>query len=280
MLQIKENEILANHSTFKIGGAARYFAVAKNKEEILEVVNFAKGKKLPFFVFGGGSNILFRDEGFDGVAIKLSVVSYQLSDNKIIIGAGTPLAQVIMKSVENGLTGLEWGIGIPGTIGGCVAGNCGAYGHDISESVKKVKTLGREYLRNKCNFSYRESRFKGNDKKEIILKIELKLNKGDKEKSKTEIKNIIENRKGKIPPYPSIGSIFKNPKPLVARKLIEECGLAGMIIGNAKISDLHPNFIVNIGSAKSEDVFALIKICKEKVKEKFKIDLEEEIVVV
>ena len=285
MIEIKENESLANHSTFRIGGLARYFAVAKSKEEILEVVEFAKNKGLSFVAFGGGSNILFCDEGFNGVAVKISNIKSQISNLNVIVGAGVPLAKLIMDSVENGLTGLEWGIGIPGTIGGCVVGNCGAYGHDISESVESVSVLDekggiKKYSKTECGFAYRESVFKGNDKKEIILEIELKLDSGDKEKSKKEIKDTLENRKGKIPLYPSVGSIFKNPKPLVARKLIEECGLAGMMIGDAKISDLHPNFIVNIGSAKSVDVLALIKLCKEKVKEKFKINLEEEIVIV
>jgi len=280
-LSIKENEILANHSTFRIGGPARYFVVAKNKEEILEAVEFAKKQNLPFFAFGGGSNILFRDEGYNGVAIKILNTEYSILDTNIIVGAGTPLAQVIMKLVDAGLSGLEWAVGIPGTIGGCVAGNCGAYGHDISEFVKKVKTLDKEYSKEECGFAYRESKFKGaGGEKEIILEIELGLEKGDSEKSKTEIKNTMENRKGKIPPYPSIGSIFKNPKPLVARKLIEDCGLKGEKIGGAQVSELHANFIVNIGNAKSADVLALIKLCKEKVEEKFKIDLEEEIVVV
>ena len=280
MLEIKENEPLRNHSTFRIGGPAKFFIVTKNKEEILEAIEFTKGKDLPFFAFGGGSNILFHDKGYNGIAIKILNSKFQILNSNVIVGAGTLLSQLIAKSIEAGLTGLEWGIGIPGTVGGCVAGNCGAYGHDISEFVKKVKTLNEEYSKEECSFSYRESIFKGSDGKEIILEAELELKKGDKEKSKAEIKNTMENRKGKIPPYPSIGSIFKNPKPLVARKLIEECGLKGAKIGNAQVSKLHANFIVNLGGAKASDVLALIKLCKEKVKEKFKINLEEEIVVI
>lgn len=286
-LEVKENESLKNHSTFRIGGPARYFCVAKSKEEILEAINFAKEKSLPFFVFGGGSNILFRDEGFDGVAIKSQISNIKTQNLIITASSGTPFAQVIMKSIEAELTGLEWGIGIPGTIGGCVAGNCGAYGHDISELVKNVKTLDKEYPKDKCGFSYRESRFKSPKapntalgQGEIILEIELELKKGDKDKSKNEIKSIITNRKGKIPPYPSIGCIFKNPKPLTARSLIEQCGLKWMKIGDAQISDVHPNFIVNIGNASSGDVLALIDICKKEVKNKFNIDLQEEIVVI
>ena len=143
-----------------------------------------------------------------------------------------------------------------------------------------MKTLNKEYSKEECGFAYRESRFKKSDSNEIITEIELELHRGDKEKSKEEMKNIIMNRKGKIPPHPSIGSIFKNPKPLVARLLIEQCGLKGKRIGDAQISDMHANFIVNLGNASSEDVLELIEICKKEVKNKFNIDLEEEIVVV
>ncbi len=290
-LEIKENESLKNHSTFKIGGAARYFIVVKSKEEIIEALGFAKGKNLPFFVFGGGSNILFRDEGFEGVAIKMQNAKIKIqNDNpksKIIeVGAGVLFSQLILKSVDAGMTGFEWGIGIPGTVGGGVAGNCGAYGHSISESVESVSVLGeagriKKYSNKECEFCYRGSRFKNLPAggKEIILEIELKLAKGDKEKSKEEIKNILLNRKGKIPPYPSIGCIFKNPKPLTAGSLIEQCELKGIKIGGAQISDMHANFIINVGKARAGDVLELIKICKEKVKEKFGIYLEEEIIV-
>lgn len=253
----------------------------------MEAIEFAKGKGLPFFVFGGGSNILFRDDGYNGVAIKSQISNIKYQNLSIVAGSGVLLSQLIIKSIDAGLSGLEWGIGIPGTIGGCVAGNCGAYGHDVSESIEFVyamdeKGVVKKYSKEECEFAYRESRFKNPPagKREIILEVELKLKKGDRKKSEKEIKEILTNRKGKIPPYPSIGSIFKNPKPLVARKLIEECGLAGTKVGGAQISELHANFIVNLGGAKAEDVLALIKLCKEKVKDKFKIELEEEIVVV
>ncbi|MBU2263637.1 UDP-N-acetylmuramate dehydrogenase [Patescibacteria group bacterium] len=289
MLEIKKNEILANHSTFKIGGPARYFVIVKNKEEIIEAIKFSQEKNLPYFVLAGGSNILFHDEGFDGLIIKVSNFGFRASDLKITAGAGTLLSQVINFAVENNLSGLEWGIGIPGTVGGCVAGNCGAYGHSISESVIKVKTLEKEYLKDECGFFYRKSKFKSrsnlDEKKvrplpEIILEIELKLEKGNKEESKEEIKNILIKRKNRIPPYPSIGCIFKNPKPLSAGSLIEQCGLKGKQIGGAQIAEQHCNFIVNVGHATSDNVLALINLCKQKVKEKFNINLEEEIVVV
>lgn len=296
MLEIKKNEILANHSTFRIGGPARYFVIVKSKEEILEALDFVKDKEVPFFILGGGSNVLFRDEGFNGVIIKIHDSRFKIYDSRITCGSGMPLTQLISKTIEAGLTGLEWGIGIPGTVGGCVAGNCGAYGHSISESVIKVKTLEKEYLKDECGFFYRKSKFKSrsnlDEKKvrplpEIILEIELKLEKGNKEESKEEIKNILIKRKNRIPPYPSIGCIFRNlpagkagPKPLSAGSLIEQCGLKGKQIGGAQIAEQHCNFIVNVGHATSDNVLALINLCKQKVKEKFNINLEEEIVVV
>ena len=281
MLEIKENEILADHSTFKIGGPAKYFASAKNKEEILEAIDFAKNKNLPYFVLAGGSNILFRDEGYNGVIIQIKNLKFKIKNSIIEVTAGLPFSKLIMDSIEAELTGLEWGVGIPGTIGGCVAGNCGAYGHSISESVIKIKTLEKEYLKEECDFKYRASKFKSGP--EIILEIELKLKKtppsGGKEKSQQEIKEILTKRKGRIPPYPSIGSIFKNPKPLIARELIERCGLKGNKINGAQISEQHANFIINIGNAKAQDVLDLINLCQTKVKEKFNIDLEPEIVI-
>jgi UDP-N-acetylmuramate dehydrogenase len=280
MLDIKENELLKNHSTFRIGGPARYFVVAKNKEEVLEAINFAKEKKLPYFIFGGGSNILFRDEGYEGVVIKIRSTKFEIRNNKIIAESGILLSQLVSFAIENNLSGLEWAIGIPGTIGGCVAGNCGAFGKSISENIVKVKTLDKEYDREQCGFEYRESRFKKPSSPEIILEIELELKKGNPEEIKKRIKNNLLQRKDRIPPFPSAGCVFKNPKPLSAGKLIDECGLRGEKINNAQISENHANIIVNLGGAKAEDVLELIKICKEKVREKFKVDLEEEIVII
>lgn len=285
MLEIKENEILANHSTFKIGGPARYFIVAKNKEEIQKAIDFAKNKNLPYFILGGGSNILFSDKGFNGLIIKIENRELRIENSRVFTDSGLNFSQLILKTTEAGLTGLEWGIGIPGTIGGCVAGNCGAYGRSISESVVKIKTLGKEYLKDECNFSYRQSRFKNINSKEIILEIELKLEKnpptGGKEKSQEKIKDILIKRKGRIPPYPSIGCIFKNlkEKNISAGSLIEQCGLKEKQIGGAQISEQHANFIINVDNAKAQDVSGLIKVCQSKVKEKFNIDLEPEIVI-
>ena len=291
MLDIKENEPLAKHSTYKIGGSAKYFVVTKSKEDILEAVGFAKQKKLPFFLLGGGSNILFNDKGYDGVIIKIQLGGFKIDGQNIISGAGVPLAQLVNVSIDNNLTGLEWGVGIPGTIGGAVNGNAGAYGSSVSDNVGSIVVLGEDvkekrYSKEECGFKYRRSKFKKIDNKEIITEVTLKLKQGDKEKSREKIKDILMQRKGKIPPQPSAGCVFKNIKSddgklvAAAGALVEQCGLKGQRAGGAKIPTLHGNYIVNTGGASASDVIKLINLCKQKVKEKFNIDLEEEIVVV
>ena len=212
-----------------------------------------------------------------------------------------------MEAAGNALSGLEWAAGIPGTIGGAVFGNAGAYGHSISERVEIVRTLNEDleiltYASVNCRFGYRDSIFKS--KQEIILEVILKLEKGEEKEIMAKIKNILSDRKNRIPPYPSAGSIFKNinvsdlpqkenkvytnkgielPQEKIkggkfpVAYLIEQCGLKGMQRGQAKISEQHANFIVNLGSAKSKDVLALINLCKERVREKFGIELKEEI---
>ncbi|NOY35831.1 MAG: FAD-binding protein [bacterium] len=164
-LEIKENEILANHSTFRIGGPARYFVAVKSKEELAKAIAFAKSKELPFFVLGGGSNVLFGDDGFNGVVIISQISNLKSKNCNVVAGSGVLLAKLINFSIENDLTGLEWGMGIPGTVGGAVAGNCGAYGHSISEFVKSVTVLDengnvKNYPAKECGFVYRGSRFK------------------------------------------------------------------------------------------------------------------------
>ena len=291
-LEIKQNEPLSKHTTFAIGGPAKYFAVAKTKEEVLEAIDFAEKKKLPFFVLGGGSNILINDTGYDGLIIKIQIGGVKVSEDGITAGAGVLLSQLVNESAKYGLSGLEWAVGIPGTIGGAVNGNAGAYGRSVSESVSEIVVLAEEngkwkekiYSREECGFEYRKRKFKHLANKEIVLEIVLNLQKSDTEKVRGEVRNIVLKRKGKIPPQPSAGCVFKNIKKdgqLVAAvgKLVEECGLKGVKSGNAEIPHLHGNYVVNLGGAKAEDVLKLINLCKQKVKDRFNLELEEEIIV-
>lgn len=266
----QKNVPLKNYTTFKIGGRAKYFFEAKNSKDIIKAVKEAKRRKIPIFVLGGGSKILINDKGFKGLVFKI---------------AGVSLSRLVADSLKNGLTGLEWAIGIPGTIAGAVHGNTGAFGHSISEVVKSVTVLDvnnlkiKKYSNKQCQFGYRESVFsaKGGPKL-IILSVELKLKKGNPQKSLAIIKKYLAQRQERIPVLPSAGCIFKNPKPLSAGNLIEQCGLKGKIIGGAQISEKHANIIVNFKNAKSKDISALINLAKKQVQKKFGIALEEEII--
>ena len=291
-LEIKQNEPLSKHTTFAIGGPAKYFAAVKTKEEVLEAIDFAESKKLPFFVLGGGSNLLVNDGGYDGLIIKIQIGGVKVGEDTITAGAGILLSQLVNESANHGLSGLEWAVGIPGTIGGAVNGNAGAYGRSVSESVDEITVLVKDgggwkekkYSNKECGFEYRKSKFKHLANREIILEAILKLRKSDTEKVRDEIRNTILQRKGKIPAQPSAGCVFKNIKKdgqlvVAAGKLVEECGLNGVKSGNAEIPHLHGNYVVNLGGAKAEDVLKLINLSKQKVKDRFNLELEEEIIV-
>jgi len=275
---VKEGVLLKNWTTFRIGGKANYFFEAKNKRELIKAIEVAKKYKIPFFILGGGSNILVADEGFGGMVIKY----------------GESLSHYVFK-------GLDWAAGIPGTIEGAVYGNASAFSHSIEEVVKEVevydiKRKKIKIFKNKdCKFGYRESIFKKN-KNLIILSVKIRTKKSNPKK----IKECLEYRKNHHPQLPSIGCIFKNFQFKITefRKLIKkfpqmrqfkergeiptaflitECGLKGKRIGEVQISEKHPNFIVNLGKGKAKDVRELISLAKKKVREKYGIKIEEEI---
>ena len=303
-MKIERKKVLANFTTFKIGGPADYFVKVKNEKDLIEVLEWAKNQSLPFFILGGGSNVLFSDEGFRGVVIKLQNTKYEIQNTKIIAEAGCPLQKLVQEALKNSLSGLEWAAGIPGTLGGAIRGNAGAFGGEMKDVVESVKVLNvgclkfkvKQLSKKSCQFSYRESIFKKR-KNLIILGATLKLKKGNKKEIQEKIKEILKQRKERQPlEFPSAGSVFKNvsvkklPKEikekfkekikngfLPAAILIEECGLKGKSFGGAKISEKHANFILNFKNAKARDVFNLIQLVKKKVKEKFKVELEEEI---
>jgi len=307
MFQIKEGVPLKGYTAFKIGGPARYFFVAKSKEDLKNVILWAKKKKLPFFILGAGSNVLFSDKGFNGLVIKLQNTQYEIRNTTVIAGAGVPLQKLVLEAAKKGLSGLENLAGIPGTLGGAIWGNAGAFGREIGDLVEEVKVLDvgglklevKKLKKEDCKFGYRNSIFKRR-KNWIILEATLKLEKGNKKEIEEKIKEILKLRKEKQPlELPCAGSVFKNvpikkvPKKiqkkfkekikngfLPAGVLIEAAGLKGFQIGGAKISEKHANFIVNTGEAKAKDVLKLIELIKKRVKKKFKIELKEEIVLV
>jgi len=309
MESIKENILLKDHTTFRIGGPARYFLETSQKGELKEVIEWAIENKIRFLVMGGGSNILFSDKGFDGlvIAYKSSVAGKDLiediSDGVFRIDATVPLSSLIIQMKD--YSGLEWAAGIPGTLGGAVNGNSGAAGESMADSVLSVDALEikngivseKVFKKEECLFGYRTSIFKNNPEL-LVVSAELKLKKENEEAVSEKIKSNLERRKAKQPKGFSAGSVFKNyhgkiddsmissypelktfnEKGIVpAGLLIESCGLKGKIIGGAKVSEEHANFIINFQNASSEDVIALIDLIKKSVKEKFLIDLKEEI---
>jgi len=306
--EVEENISLAKYTTFNIGGNTKYFFIARTKEDIIKAVKSAQRCELSFFILAGGSNILFSDNGFNGLVIKLESTKYELRTDAIYTEAGVRLSEIVNKAAEAGLSGLEWATGIPGTIGGAVRGDAGAFGSSMSNIVKSVEALDVSNLKVKnyevkdCEFEYRNSIFKKN-KNLIILSIEIKSQKGDKEEIKNKTEEYRNYRTEHHPlEFPSAGSIFKNLslgdfRPEIFAKypelnnfreqqrvptgfLIEKSGLKGKTIGNAQISEKHCNFIINLGNSGAKDVLELINLVKKVVKDKFDINLEEEIVIV
>lgn len=312
---LRFNEPLKTHTTFAIGGPAEAFYVAKTTEDLIKAVKLARNLKISFFILGSGSNILVSDQDLKGITIKNLTTNYQLLATKIQADSGIPLSKLVKLATQNSLSGLEFAAGIPGTLGGAIVGNSGTKTGSISDVVEKVTVLGKEtkdtpgaaqrnflgveeklevctLTTTQCLFSYRSSRFKKSG--EIILSATLKLKEAKKQEIKNKIKKVLKSRKNQ-PWGKSAGSIFKNPSLLKhpvlqprptpgvkfsAGALIEQVGLKGYQIGNAEISPKHANFIINRGRAKADDVLKLIALIKKKIWQKFKVRLEEEIVIV
>jgi len=283
----QKNVLLANQTSFKIGGPAKYFFEAKTKQDVVESLKIAGEDNLPFFILGGGSNVLAQDKGFDGLVLKTCNSQFSIDGLKIKAEAGVPLAGLTAASARASLTGFEWAVGIPGRVGGSLCGNSKAFNKNISDFVKEVEILDLKDFKIKtltkedCNFSEKESVFKHN-KNLIILSAVFQLKKSSKEKIKKKIKENIVFRKEKQPlNYPSAGSVFVNlsgQKP--SSYLIEKAGLKGRRVGGAQISEKHAGFIINLGEAKSADVLKLIEIVKKEVRKKFRINLKEEIQII
>ena len=272
---MERNITLKDKNTFRVGGLARYYSFVSSRKELEETLLFAKKENLPVFVIGEGSNLLISDNVFEGVVIKLNLKEVKKEGNFFRVQAGVLLRELVLKAKEFNLGGLEWAVGIPGTLGGAIFGNAGAHKHSISELIKEVEVFDGEKTRilkkEACEFDYRESVFKKNPNF-IILSAVLEFKEGVSEES---MKEYLAKRK--LVKGFSIGSIFKNPEGHFAGKLIEDCGLKGKRIGDAMISEEHANWIINLGNAKSEDIEKLISLIKKKVKEKFNVELVEEI---
>lgn len=283
---ILENESLKNYTTYKVGGNAPVIVIPYNEKELMKLMKFLKENHVKQKVLGNGSNVIFDDKGYDGVLIKLDEFdTFYLEGNKVTVGAGYSLMKLAYKVSRLGLSGLEFACGIPGTIGGAIYMNAGAYKSDMGYVVESIKVLTPElkikkFYNHECNFHYRTSFLKQNEGY-ICLEATIQLQNGNKE----EIMDIIKDRKNRRMEsqpleYPSAGSVFRNPEGNYAGKLIEDIGFKGKQIGGAKVSEKHANFIVNVGSAKASDVKKLIFSIQKEVKKKTGIELklEQEIV--
>jgi len=277
--EIKKDVLLAPLTTLEIGGKAKWFLEAENSQQILKAVVFCRQNNLPFFILGSGSNLLVSDEIFEGLVIKIKSNKIEVNGNEVIADSGVRLADLLKKTVELGLSGLEFVAGIPGTLGGAAYGNIGVQEKWIGNLIEKVEVLDQEgrinFIDNKdCGFSYRSSSFPKNG--DIILRVFLNLKKSDSLTVKKKFQQFLLKR-GVQPQGKSAGSIFKNPPGYNAGQLIERCGLKGKRIGQAQISFKHANWIINLGGAKAQDVLELIRTAKSEVKKKLGIDLEPEI---
>lgn len=279
--EIIENIDLKNYNTYHISVKAHYGAFPKTTKEFINLLEYAKENSLKYFVIGAGSNIILSDSYFDGMVIilrKLNEIKIDVAKQEIFCCCGAMLPVIATRAINELLKGLEWAVGIPGTIGGALYGNAGAYLDEIANYVVSVKVYHAGEILNlearDLDFSYRHSFFKSH-KDYYILEVTLKLLKGNKSESLKIVENRKERRLLSQPlDYPSAGSVFRNPsKDLPAGKLIEDCGLKGYRIGDMCVANKHANFIISLGASRGKDVRDLIKVVKVKVKDKFKIDL-------
>lgn len=292
--RVKQNEPLEDHTYFKIGGPADLFFTAQSVVELKKAIQICKEMSIPFIVLGGGSNVLISDRGFRGVVIKnrsngIKMSGYKgqfvhgersLSNVFLEADSGVPLNQLIRYSIDQGLAGLEIFLGTPGSVGGAIYNNSHFDNQFIGDRLHSAKVLkkgeivdvGREHFR----FSYDYSTLQKS--KEILLSATFLLHSGKKEELWRIGTESVNKRKETQPlDFPSSGCVFKNPKDIQAGYLIEKCNLKGMTVGGAKISEKHGNFIINTGGAKASDIFSLIKLVKEKVKENYGYLLETEV---
>lgn len=305
MIALREHVPLAPFTTFKVGGTARYYIEASGAIELSESFEYAEKQGIPLFVLGGGSNVLFADTGFPGLVVRIVDGGIAVRGNKLVVGAGMPLFDVVWAAKDAELSGIEKLAGIPGSLGGAIRGNAGAFGTEIGTYVTSVKALDQktgmvhEYSAKECDFSYRMSLFKKRPTL-VILSAELVLHSGgDKALLERIIKDTMATRESKHPQDAKCaGSFFMNPVvkdevlleefakdtgnaskdgKLPAGWLIDHVGLRGKTIGGAQVSPIHPNYLLNTGTATAKDIITLASLVKTRVRDELHIRLQEEV---
>ena len=281
---IKTNEPMSKHTSFRVGGPAKVFLTVHSEETLSKVLRALNDKKLPYFVLGNGSNLLVSDAGYEGVMVYLGeeFADIVVQENRIKAGAAAFLGKVARQALEEELTGLEFAAGIPGSVGGGVVMNAGAYGGELSQvvtSVRAMNAVGNVIVLEKSELllGYRTSIFKLHPL--VILEVTMELQKGSKEEISGKMNEYTKARVEKQPlEYPSAGSTFKRPEGHFAGKLIMDAGLRGFSVGDAQVSEKHCGFVINKGNATATDIRRLMNEVSNRVKEKFGVELEPEVI--
>lgn len=279
---VKLDEPMKNHTTFRIGGNAEVFAQVATSE-IADLIKLCKVNNVPYVILGNGSNVLVGDKGVKGVVISVGnrMSSIEIENDEVFAEAGALLSQVANMAATESLTGMEFAAGIPGSIGGAVLMNAGAYGGEIKDILVSVKLLTEEgeiveRLAKDLDLSYRHSAIMSEGG--VVLSARLKLKKGDEVEIRKTMTELKEKRVEKQPlNYPSAGSTFKRPEGYFAAKLIDDCGLRGYRVGGAQVSEKHCGFVVNVGNATASDVLSVMKDVNDKVKSAVDVELEPEV---
>ena len=281
-MTVLSDEPMKLHTSFKIGGNADVFVSVKNEDEVIRTLEVFKSLDIKYTVIGNGSNLLVSDEGIDGAVLCLGkeFSSVECEGNIIRASAGTLLSKIASVALENSLTGFEFASGIPGSLGGALVMNAGAYGGEMKDVVLSTRYIDKNGKICECEgdahgFGYRRSRFTGDD---VILSSAIELKHGNRDEIRTLMRELAEKRRDKQPvEFPSAGSAFKRPEGYFAAKLIDDAGLRGYRVGDAMVSEKHCGFIINAGEATFADVMAVIDHCREVVFEKEGVTLEPEV---
>ena len=277
------NESMRNHTSLQVGGPAEVLVVPRDDSDLIRLITFASENSIKTTIVGAGTKLLVSDHGVEGIVIKISdcLTDLKLLGCNVEVGAGFKLAKLSQFVGKRGLSGLEFAVGIPGTIGGGVVMNAGAHGFSLSDMVTSVRAITltgerKEFGKEKLGFGYRSSLFQGSEM--IVTSAKLFLRSDSVKSISEKMSSYLKWRKENQPlDFPNAGSIFKNPPNLIAGKLIDEAGLNGYVIGDAKVSEKRGNFIINLGNATASDIISLIDLVKKRVYEKFKVRLECEI---
>ena len=284
--QILLNEPMKNHTSFKVGGPVDIMVLPKNADEIKNILKLIKTVRIPFYIMGNGSNLLVRDKGIRGCVIKIgkNMSNIEIKGERVKAQTGILLSRLSKVLLRNELSGFEFASGIPGSLGGAVTMNAGAYGGEMKDVLESIEVIDNEgnisqLVGEEMKLGYRTSAIQGKDI--IALSATMNFTKGNYQDIKTKIEDLDYRRKTKQPlEWPSAGSTFRRPHGYFAGKLIQDAGLRGFSMGRAQVSDLHCGFVINKGDATAEDIITLIRYIQKKVKDKFGVDLETEVKII